>query len=115
MVFEDIIFLQDEDAIEALKILEMKGEQEALKYLLEWDYGEGPVRTLKGVPWGTLDQVYRYKDYIMTYNTGIGYIGLIKQLSDEPECYRPTAGDYRELCKGNDEKCQSCKWRYVTQ
>jgi len=41
MLLQDIIFLQGEEAIIPLDILEDQGEEIVIEYLLQWDYGEG--------------------------------------------------------------------------
>lgn len=78
--YEDIIFLhQDsEEAYEAFAILEDRGEHETMEFLKQWDYGECPVEERPDAPWGKYDKNYQEGDYIMSYNMGLGYIGLIK-------------------------------------
>jgi hypothetical protein len=78
--YEDIIFLhQDsEESHEALAILEDCGEHETMEFLKQWDYGDCPVEERPDAPRGTDDTNYQEGDYIMSYNTRLGYIGLIK-------------------------------------
>ena len=76
--FLNIVFIQNEDAAEPLKILEEQGESAALQYLCQWDYAENDGETYDENPRGSGDSVYREGNYIMTYNTSLGYIGLCK-------------------------------------
>lgn len=74
MKYREIVFLQGEGADEALNILEEKGEKKALDFLLEFDYGEGEIT--ERAPWGSADILYKRKNYVMSYNNRIGYVGL---------------------------------------
>lgn len=38
--FQEIVFIQGEEAEEPLNILDSEGESAALQYLAQWDYGE---------------------------------------------------------------------------
>jgi hypothetical protein len=80
-VYQEVVFMQGEEAREPLKVLEDQGEQAALEYLKQWDAGEGGEES-EEAPWGTSDTVYwneerhRDEDYVMSYNKGLEYIGL---------------------------------------
>jgi len=52
-------------------------EPEMLKYLMQWDMGNS-TETSPTPAHGTSDKVYRKGDYIMSYNSGLGYAGLEK-------------------------------------
>ena len=78
--YGDIIFLQDDQANEVMNILREKGEDAAMDYLSQWDYGDvGEVRD--EIPAGNADEKYERGEYIMHYNTPLGYAGLIRKLS----------------------------------
>ncbi len=74
-----IIFLQnEEDYLEFEKILKQYGEHEAMEYLKQWDYGtESLIDGTSDEPWGRNDEIYKEGDYVMNYNTGVGYAGLV--------------------------------------
>ena len=79
MTYENIIFLQDSNADEAMTILDEQGEEALFQHLLQWDYGDSPTETRPDQPWGNSDTVKNYPDgYIMSYNTRHGYCGLIR-------------------------------------
>ncbi len=73
--YEDVIFLQGDEANEALEILSTLGKEAALKHLQQWHYpGQGMGRNEESH--GSSDRVYRKDGYIMSWNPHIGYIGL---------------------------------------
>ena len=76
--FQEIVFIQGEEAEEPLEILDKHGESSALQYLKQWDYGENDGEIYDEIPAGSNDSTYREDCYIMNYNTSLGYIGLCK-------------------------------------
>jgi len=77
MKYKEIIFLQGEEATEALEILEKEGENAAFQYLLQWHCGESPI--IEGnSPFGNTDKLFYREHFIMCYNNKVGYIGLIE-------------------------------------
>lgn len=86
-MYESIVFMQGEEADEPLKILEEQGEEAALEFLKQWDYGEGG-ETYNENPAGADDDEYRSGNYIMSYNTRIGTIGLCQVLADNDPLYQ---------------------------
>lgn len=79
--FRSIVFLQGEEATEALEILDNDGAESLLHHLAEYDYGEGS--TTGHFPWGTSDTVHRYGDHFVTYNLSLGYVGLEVRVTRE--------------------------------
>lgn len=76
-VFEQVIFLNDYDpeGEKALGMIEDGDLEGALNYLQNWHWpGEHETREESGR--GYDDEVYESDDYIMAWNTGLGYIGL---------------------------------------
>ena len=69
-----MVFIQGEEAIEPLDILDEEGEEAAIRYLSDWDYNEG--EETKETPWGTSDKVIYLNNYYLSYNEGLGYISL---------------------------------------
>jgi len=79
MKYSNIFFIQGEEANEVLDILNNKGEQAAFDQLQEWNYGESPVETNNSegfIPWGSNDRLFKVDNFVMSYNSGIPYIGL---------------------------------------
>ncbi len=72
--YRQIVFMQEHDADEAMNILDVQGEKAALEYLLQWDQGEGEVRSTSSA--GSRDHIYKHGNYVMSYNLGLPYIGL---------------------------------------
>lgn len=83
--FLSIVFIQNEEAEESLKILEEYGEAAALRYLRQWDYGESDGEIYDENPGGSGDSVYCEGSYVMTYNTSLEYIGLCKIIENTEE------------------------------
>lgn len=80
MPVQRIVFMQGEEANEAMSILDEHGADAAIEYLAEWDMGDGGEITDEPSA-GESDDVYTDDNgYILTYNTGIPYIGLERQL-----------------------------------
>ena len=80
-MYEEIIFLQGEEANEALQILEDKGEEGLLKHLMQWHY-PGEHETCEGNPSGNADNEFDDNNYKLSYNEGLGYVGLAYKLED---------------------------------
>jgi mannose-6-phosphate isomerase-like protein (cupin superfamily) len=85
--FENVVFLQGDEAYDALERLDREGEDAALEYLKQWHYpGEHEGASEEGH--GTDDKVYRKDGYVMSWNPRIGYIGLqydLSQMNEEKE------------------------------
>lgn len=83
--FQEIVFIQGEEAEEPLNILDNEGESAAFQYLAQWDYGENDGEIYDEIPAGSNDSTYREDCYIMNYNTSLGYIGLCKMIEAKQE------------------------------
>ena len=72
-----IIFLQGENADEALDVYRSHGCEGALQYLDQW-YDGNPkhYEIFKEPAAGSSDRVYEISDYLLTVNTKLNYIGL---------------------------------------
>lgn len=89
--YANIVFVQGDEAEEPLKILDEQGSDEAAKYLSQWDNGEYDDVSDEA-PWGESDsvEVVTVPDagkYILTYNTGLGYIALVKKVRKDTDRY----------------------------
>ena len=72
--YRQIVFMQGDDADETMQILDEHGKKAALDHLLQWDNGDGDVRSTSSA--GSNDYIYKHGNYIMSYNLGLPYIGL---------------------------------------
>ena len=82
MKYENIVFAQGDDADEPLEILDSEGPWAAVDYLQEWHYpGEHEIND--ELQAGGSDEVYRTAEgYVLTWNTGLGYIGLEYEIDE---------------------------------
>lgn len=86
--YRDIVFMQGEEAEEALRILRDDGEEEAIRYLSQWDNGDEGGGEIHPVPnWGGDDDTYANLEngYILAWNDRAGYIGLVFDLGQDEE------------------------------
>lgn len=81
--YYEIVFLQGEEAIEPLHILDDKGEDAAVEYLSQWDYGGEMEHSPEEQPWGEDDETFEKDDYVMSWNSRLGYIGLVRKVKEE--------------------------------
>lgn len=95
--YEQIVFLQGNEADHALNILMQDGRDEAMDYLKQWHYpGEHDGSNELGH--GSMDKTYEKDGYIMSWNSSIGYIGLVydteynKELDEDSQMKRHLAG-----------------------
>ena len=79
MLLQHIVFFQGNDAEIPLDMIKDQGEEVAIEYLKQWDYGEG--QEYNHSYWGKGDTVYNQDDLILTYNKTFGYISLCRQLA----------------------------------
>lgn len=80
-VYGDVIFIQGEEADEAIDILQNHGEDAVIKYLSQWDQGEyHTIYSHYDKTVGASDDIYETDQYVLTYNTRLNYIGLLTKL-----------------------------------
>ena len=79
MPYQEIIFLQNHEAEEPLNLLKNNIDQ-CFDYLLQWDYGEGVINLMPSH--GRCDHITLRDDLILSWNSGIGYIGLERFVGD---------------------------------
>lgn len=89
MVYRNIVFLQGDEADEALNILDEDGTEAAFNHLLDTYEGTGPDDYTDDEPWGESDDIEDFETrdgakYVLSYNAGLGYIGLT-QVEEEGE------------------------------
>ena len=75
MTYQRIVFVQGDDAIRPLSILDLDGEEAAVDYLAEWD--TEPSEEFDAPASGDSDDVYETDDgFRLSYCERLGYIGL---------------------------------------
>lgn len=73
--YEDVIFMQGEEADEAMEIMNNEGKDAAMEYLKQWHQpGNHMGRNEPGH--GNQDKTYSKDGYIMAWNPYLPYIGL---------------------------------------
>lgn len=80
--YEEVIYLQDNEANHVLNILKQDGKDEAMDYLMQW-HQPGNHESSNELGIGTSDRVYKRGGYIMYWNHSLGYIGLV--FDEKPE------------------------------
>ena len=73
--YEDVVFMQGEEADEALEILRNQGEEAALQHLQQW-HNPGQHMGNAELGHGSSDQTFEKDGYIMSWSFPLNYIGL---------------------------------------
>lgn len=74
--YERVVFMQDDEADEVLRVLDEQGEEAAIEHLSQWHY-PGEHDGDDELAAGSSDDVYTSDDgYVLTWNTRLGYVGL---------------------------------------
>lgn len=74
--YEDIVFMQGEEANEAMDILQNDGPDACVEYLKQWHY-PGESQGSNELKHGSSDKTYEKDGYIMSWNPYLPYIGLV--------------------------------------
>jgi len=82
MAWERIVFMQGEEASDVLGMLDTEGIDSVLDYLAQWDNGDGGDIHAEPAS-GSSDDVYEEDGYRLTWNNGLGYIGLEREVSKQ--------------------------------
>ena len=80
--YYSIVFLHDYEMEEPFEILNEKGEDAAIEYLSQWDFGSESEHCMSesiDKPWGSSDTVYKKGFYVLSYNKPSGYISLTRK------------------------------------
>jgi hypothetical protein len=102
--YEEIVFIQGEEAEEPMEILDSQGLEAVLKYLQQWDYGESPVVEMDYLlNVGNSDIIEEINGYLISYQRGIPYIGLTKIVDED---YYKTDKDYLDGQKMYEDTCK---------
>lgn len=78
--YEDVVFLQGDEADEPLNILNNQGEDAAMEYLKQW-HDTGNHMGSDSLGHGSGDQTYEKDGYTMAWNFQLNYIGLQYELA----------------------------------
>jgi len=91
--YENVVFLQGEEAEPYLKMLNDAGAEEVVRNLVNGWYNPGEHEVVSGNPAGAGDQTFEVDDgkFILSWNDGIGYIGLIAKTDVNESCGAGTA------------------------
>ncbi len=92
--YEQIVFLQGDEANEAMEILNNDGQDATLEYLKQWHHpGEHDGSNTLGA--GSADKVFEKDGYTMNWNPYLPYIGLVydteKQMDEDSQVIRHQA------------------------
>lgn len=80
--YENVVFLQGDDAAEALQIFNNQGVDALLQYLTQWHY-PGEHEVVQEVGSGSTDEVIEKDGYIINVNPRYDYVGLTYDLSHD--------------------------------
>jgi len=82
--YENVVFLQGDEAYQPLEILDTKGPDAALEYLKQW-HNPGQHEGMPTLGHGSSDKTYEKDGYILSWNPSLEYIGLAYDLSQMNE------------------------------
>lgn len=86
MRFRSVVFLDGDNADEALRILDRDGDDSLFEYLMQWEYGE-PSEESDREPWGQSDwtTTHRCGDsaYVVSHNWNLSYVSLTEVVYDD--------------------------------
>lgn len=82
-LYHDIVFINEYDDETIKDFLNDNTrnlkESDVVEYLAQWDYGSEMEHSPRNEPpYGTSDTVFKYGEYILSYNSGLGYAGLTR-------------------------------------
>lgn len=86
MQYCNIVFIQEPDGM-VTKFFENEiDSEEMVDYLAQWDFGgesEHSLNLTNDEPWGTDDDCENVGDYILSYNTRLWYVGLVRMVKKD--------------------------------
>lgn len=81
----EVFFVQGDEAVEFIDIIEEQGAYQALEYALDWDFGvETEINAVSNYRiYNELakcpgEYTYSHGDYVLTYNTRRGYVAFYR-------------------------------------
>lgn len=81
MAYENVVFVQGEEAHEFLDLIDEMGASDALDYMLDYlgVYEAGTHEVVEDTPNGLSDQTYTDGDgFTLSWNTNLDYVGIHK-------------------------------------
>lgn len=75
MAYEDILFMQEHEADEALEIFKESGSEGLADYLSDWHF-PGQHDTVDDIPYARCEQRFVEGEYIIVVNTDLPYIAM---------------------------------------
>lgn len=78
--YENVLFMQGDDATEPLEILNDEGEEAALEFMKQFYDSNETYQKMENTGAGTSDKIFKKGGFILIYNTRIGYVGLVHKL-----------------------------------
>jgi hypothetical protein len=91
--YEDVVFLQGEEADQYLKMIEEQGAEETIRVLASNFYHPGEHGKQNGNPAGSSDKTFTSQDgkFILSWNERLGYVGLVAKDGITENCGAGTA------------------------
>jgi len=91
--YEDVVFLQGDEADQYLKMIEEQGAEETIRVLASNFYHPGEHSKQKGNPAGSSDKTFTSQDgkFILSWNERLGYVGLVAKDGITENCGAGTA------------------------
>ena len=92
-----VVFMDGDEADEAFHLLyDIDGVvwsgpyaesiERTVEHLSQWDYGEESEHTVYDTePWGSSDRTIEHDEYVLAWNTHLGYISLSRRVSTPVE------------------------------
>ena len=76
MKIERIVFMQGQEAEEALNIYDEEGVTALFSHLIQWHYPDERYETSEELGAGVSDRIIQVGNYVLTINSRVGYCGL---------------------------------------
>lgn len=80
MTYRQIVFLQNNEAEALLNTCEDNPAKIIESLIQDYDYGEGEETDYE--PWGSSDETFKWENYVLSWNSGLGYVALT-EVSDD--------------------------------
>lgn len=78
MPYQNIVFMQGDEAAEVIDAMMQSGHMRAIEHLLQWDMN-GDVEPLEEKqPWGESDKLFLHNDLVLAWNPHIPYVSLTR-------------------------------------
>lgn len=79
--YSHIVFMQDSEGHDVIDRMDTESPEEIVDYLAQWDYGDDyDVRDTPSA--GEWDDTMVVGEYLLTWNSRLGYVGLERIIGD---------------------------------